>query len=183
MSPTRNKCKQAERDTCCNQPDGRSLEKQSFICDVLGCNLKKCGKRETPEDDGEDDSEPEVRVGDLWSGDDHTPTMSPTRNKCKQSERDACCDQPEDRPLATQSAVCDVLGCNLKKCGKRNDVIDEEEEAGDEWGTSPPTKAPTESPVWSGDEWASTPEPTKKVSLQHSVVSLQCRFEAMRMQT
>jgi len=45
LSPTHNKCIQAERETCCNQPDSRSGVNQAYICDMLGCNLNKCGKR------------------------------------------------------------------------------------------------------------------------------------------
>jgi len=45
LKPNTDKCQQAERETCCNQPDNRSEADKAYICDVLGCNLKKCSNR------------------------------------------------------------------------------------------------------------------------------------------
>lgn len=66
-SPIGNKCKQVERDTCCNQPNEWSQDKKTYICEKMGCNLKKCDKREI--DSGSSSS---------WSGDEHDPTEPPT---------------------------------------------------------------------------------------------------------
>ena len=233
-----NKCKQVERDTCCNQPTKRSIERQSIICKEMGCNLKKCSKRTDKEvNDEENDGDgwgttatapptgspsksptksPVSWNGDAWGttapvpvpptsspsksptswrGDEWGTTTSPTEssqwsgdeheydyikemasndegvktwrvsgsisggkrgsnvndeeyNKCKQAERDTCCSQSKRRSLERQSFICDELGCNLKKCGKRNDndtTIGSDEKDGDEWGgTSPsPTRSPS----------------------------------------
>ncbi|KAL7532585.1 hypothetical protein ACHAXR_004721, partial [Thalassiosira sp. AJA248-18] len=66
--------------------------------------------------------------GDSWgdgtsNGNENTnySTPSSTKNKCKQAERDACCNQALSKSENAKRAVCDMLGCNIKKCGKRVD--------------------------------------------------------------
>ena len=108
------------------------------------------------------EASPDPWSGDAWSGDGtNEPTESPTRNKCKQPERDACCSQSSEKSSYFQrKEVCDMLGCNLKKCGKR-DASESSEDTiqwkGDEWSGD---EDPTASPVWKGDEWGSA-SPTR----------------------
>ena len=109
------------------------------------------------------EASPDPWSGDSWSGDKHDDTSEDGFNKCKQVERDACCDQRASRSYATINSVCNVLGCNLKKCGKRfadssssEDII---EWKGDEW--SGDDHDPTANPVWKGDEWGD-PDPTRR---------------------
>ena len=102
-----------------------------------------------------DGSEP--RIGDSGDGLDRDGD-----NKCKQDERDVCCSRNIKMSWFQQKEVCDLLGCNLKKCGKR-DASESSEDTitvwkGDEWSGD---EDPTASPVWKGDEWGSA-SPTKK---------------------
>jgi hypothetical protein len=65
------------------------------------------------------------RAGYSWGGGGNDkpadPSGSDESDKCKRAKGRACCNQPEGRLAAIRDRVCNVLGCNLKKCGKRTD--------------------------------------------------------------
>lgn len=58
--------------------------------------------------------------GDAWNSDRHG-TVDYATNKCKQAERETCCNQPSHWSESEKSTVCELLGCNLKKCGAHNE--------------------------------------------------------------
>jgi len=151
---------------------------------MLGCNLKKCGKRSDLDSQWSgdshdisnestwsgDDHDIDVRASD-WSGDDHDPTFSPTRDKCKSFERNLCCSQSDDYSWNDQTVFCDRLGCNLKKCAKRSDL--DPDWSGDSHSSSTwsgDDHDPTASPVWKGDGWRKvTDDPTSDPTLEPSL--------------
>ncbi|KAL9183941.1 hypothetical protein ACHAXT_002027 [Thalassiosira profunda] len=145
------KCTQADRDACCDPDRDWTYSQRKGVCDYLGCNLKKCGKRDDTWDEWNHGDTTTAWSGDAhpvlgaWSGDDHD------EEKCTQDDRDECCDQDADRSYVDRKEVCDDLGCNLAKCGKRSDGAKPTSWDGDSWDS------PTMSPEWSGssskDAW------------------------------
>lgn len=132
------RCTQFERETCCNQPSDKSDSEKTAVCNMLGCNLKKCGKwednmvshviapRNSAVEGGGNGNNPDP-LSNFWSGDDwggdawSDPNLDRSEDQCQQIERDTCCSQPSHRSDGEKRAVCDMLGCNFRKCGRRND--------------------------------------------------------------